>query len=36
MEPARQLDLLDRFAECVPHRDRVGVLVRRWEESAGP
>jgi DNA repair protein RecN (Recombination protein N) len=33
MEPARQLDVLDRFAECVSRRDRVGALVRRWEEA---
>jgi DNA repair protein RecN (Recombination protein N) len=33
MEPARQLDLLDRFAECLARRDRVGALVRRWEEA---
>src|SRR5262245_32093975 len=33
MEPARQLDLLDRFAECVPHADRVTALVRRWEDA---
>ncbi len=33
MEPARQLELLDRFAECVPQRDRAGGLVRRWEEA---
>ena len=33
MEPGRQLELLDRFAECVPRRERVGALVRRWEEA---
>src|SRR5499426_703344 len=33
MEPARQLDLLDRFAECVPLRERVAGLVRRWEDA---
>src|SRR5262245_10773427 len=33
MEPARQLDLLDRFAECVPLRERVAGLVRRWAEA---
>src|SRR5437867_863604 len=33
MEPARQLELLDRFAECVPQRERAGGLVRRWEEA---
>ncbi len=33
MEPARQLELLDRFAECEEHRARVGALVRRWEEA---
>jgi len=31
MEPARQLDLLDRFAECLGERERVGALVRQWE-----
>jgi DNA repair protein RecN (Recombination protein N) len=33
MEPARQLDLLDRFGECEAARDRVAGLVRRWEEA---
>ncbi|HXJ80562.1 MAG TPA: DNA repair protein RecN [Candidatus Methylomirabilis sp.] len=33
MEPVRQLDLLDRFAECVPRRESVSRLVRRWEEA---
>jgi DNA repair protein RecN (Recombination protein N) len=33
MEPARQLDLLDRFAESVSRRERVGALVRRWEDA---
>ncbi|MGH7385054.1 MAG: AAA family ATPase, partial [Candidatus Rokuibacteriota bacterium] len=33
MEPARQLLLLDRFAGAEDHRERVGVLVRRWEEA---
>jgi DNA repair protein RecN (Recombination protein N) len=33
MEPARQLDLLDRFADCVARRERVGDVVRRWEEA---
>src|SRR5499426_3449005 len=33
MEPARQLDVLDRFAECMPVRERVGGLVRRWEDA---
>src|SRR5881628_1825404 len=33
MEPARQLELLDRLAECVPQRERAGGLVRRWEEA---
>jgi DNA repair protein RecN (Recombination protein N) len=33
MEPARQLDLLDRFAECMPVRERVSTLVRRWEDA---
>jgi len=31
MQPARQLDLLDRFAECGEQRDKVARLVRRWE-----
>ncbi len=35
MEPARQLDLLDRFAECLTERERMGALVRRWEEARG-
>ena len=35
MEPARQLTLLDRFAECDDRRDRVSGLVRRWEEARG-
>ncbi|HET8577279.1 MAG TPA: DNA repair protein RecN [Methylomirabilota bacterium] len=33
MEPARQLELLDRFAGCAEQRERVGALVRRWEEA---
>ena len=33
MEPARQLLLLDRFAEALDRRERVGALVRRWEEA---
>jgi DNA repair protein RecN (Recombination protein N) len=33
MEPARQLELLDRFAECVPGRERVAALVHRWGEA---
>jgi DNA repair protein RecN (Recombination protein N) len=35
MEPSRQLDLLDRFAEGVGQRERVTALVRRWEEARG-
>ena len=31
LEPARQLDLLDRFGNCEDRRVRVGALVRRWE-----
>jgi DNA repair protein RecN (Recombination protein N) len=31
MEPARQLLLLDRFAEALDRRERVGALVRTWE-----
>jgi DNA repair protein RecN (Recombination protein N) len=33
MEPARQLLLLDRFAEADDRRERVAVLVRKWEEA---
>src|SRR5712692_7718489 len=33
MEPARQLELLDRFAECAERREKVSALVRRWEEA---
>ncbi len=33
MEPARQLDLLDRFADCLADRERLGALVGRWEEA---
>ncbi len=35
LEPARQLLLLDRFAEAEERRERVGLLVRRWEEARG-
>jgi DNA repair protein RecN (Recombination protein N) len=35
MEPARQLLLLDRFAEAEDRRERVGGLVRAWEEARG-
>jgi DNA repair protein RecN (Recombination protein N) len=35
LEPARQLDLLDRFGECLARRERVSDLVRRWERSGG-
>ncbi|MGH7419002.1 MAG: AAA family ATPase, partial [Candidatus Rokuibacteriota bacterium] len=35
LEPARQLLLLDRFAEAEDRRERVGDLVRRWEEARG-
>jgi DNA repair protein RecN (Recombination protein N) len=35
LEPARQLLLLDRYAEAADRRERVGVLVRRWEEARG-
>ncbi|MGH7421097.1 MAG: DNA repair protein RecN, partial [Candidatus Rokuibacteriota bacterium] len=35
MEPARQLLLLDRFAGAEGRRERVGALVRRWEEARG-
>jgi DNA repair protein RecN (Recombination protein N) len=33
LEPARQLDLLDRFAECEARRERVTGLVRQWEAA---
>jgi len=33
MEPARQLDLLDRFADAEAARDRVGTLVQEWEAA---
>ncbi|MBI4587646.1 MAG: DNA repair protein RecN [Candidatus Rokubacteria bacterium] len=33
MEPARQLDLLDRFAGAEAARDKVGELVRTWEAA---
>ena len=33
MEPARQLLLLDRFAEAEDRRERVAALVRSWEEA---
>ncbi|MGH7316607.1 MAG: DNA repair protein RecN, partial [Candidatus Rokuibacteriota bacterium] len=33
MEPARQLLLLDRFVGAEGHRERVGAMVRRWEET---
>jgi DNA repair protein RecN (Recombination protein N) len=33
MEPARQLDLLDRFAGSLDQRERVSHLVRRWQEA---
>jgi DNA repair protein RecN (Recombination protein N) len=33
MEPARQLELLDRFAECAERRQKVNTLVKRWEEA---
>jgi len=33
LEPARQLLLLDRFAEAEDRRERVGALVRGWEEA---
>src|SRR6266851_3596366 len=33
MEPARQLLLLDRFAGADERRERLGALVRRWEEA---
>jgi DNA repair protein RecN (Recombination protein N) len=35
LEPSRQLDVLDRFAEAVGQRDRVTALVRRWDEARG-
>ena len=33
LEPSRQLLLLDRFAGAVDRRERVGELVRQWEEA---
>src|SRR6266850_4160583 len=33
MEPARQLLLLDRFAGADERRERLGALVRGWEEA---
>src|SRR5215469_7224034 len=33
MEPARQLELLDRYAGCAPVRQRVSKLVHEWEEA---
>ena len=33
MEPARQLDLLDRFADAEEARTLVGGLVREWEDG---
>jgi DNA repair protein RecN (Recombination protein N) len=33
MEPARQLDLLDRFADCEEARLRLGELWRRWDAA---
>ncbi len=35
LEPARQLELLDRFGECGARRDRVASLVRQWEDIRG-
>jgi len=35
MEPSRQLLLLDRFAGADDRRERVGALVRRWEDARG-
>jgi DNA repair protein RecN (Recombination protein N) len=33
MEPARQLDVLDRFAGCEEARAKLGALWRRWEAA---
>jgi len=33
MEPGRQLDLLDRFADAEETRTRVGAQVREWEAA---
>src|SRR5262245_35345531 len=33
IEPARQLDLLDRFAECEGRRAQVAALVASWEDA---
>jgi DNA repair protein RecN (Recombination protein N) len=35
LEPARQLDLLDRFAGCTAARENVGALVRACEGLRG-
>lgn len=35
LEPARQLDLLDRFAGCEAGRAQIAALVRRWEDARG-
>src|SRR5262249_6284068 len=35
MEPARQLELLDRYAGCAPVRQRGSKLVHEWEEARG-
>ena len=35
LQPARQLLLLDRFAGAEDRRERVGALVRQWEEARG-
>jgi DNA repair protein RecN (Recombination protein N) len=32
-EPARQLDLLDRFGECAARRECVAALVQEWEAA---
>ena len=33
MEPARQLDLLDRFADCEEARHRLGERWRQWDTA---
>src|SRR5207249_2718418 len=33
MEPARQLEVLDRFAGCEETRARLAALCRRWETA---
>jgi DNA repair protein RecN (Recombination protein N) len=32
-QPSRQLELLDRFGDCSDRCERLGTLVRQWEEA---